>query len=85
MSKQDGGPAFPVQFLKIATPEMIQEHPGKGMSLRDYFAAKAMQAYLSSDPLLESTFQSGGMTDIPKLVRYSYETADEMLKEREIE
>ena len=40
MSKDTGGPAFPIPGL--------QEHEEfNGMSLRDYFAAKAMQAGIS--------------------------------------
>jgi len=42
MTKQTGGPAFP--FIDSASP---LEH--SGMTLRDYFAAKAMNS-LISDP-----------------------------------
>jgi hypothetical protein len=37
--KDTGGPAFPAHHFDLAE----NEH---GMTLRDYFAAKAMQAYL---------------------------------------
>ena len=46
-----------------------------GVSVRDYFAAKAMQAYLTN-------FESAQM--LPRaLVRNSYEMADAMLAARE--
>jgi hypothetical protein len=43
-----------------------------GMTLRDYFAAKAMQGLLAndSDPLFE------------RVAEWAYDIADEMLKER---
>lgn len=39
MSKEDGGPAFPVTN---------EDHHAWGISMRDYFAAKAMQAMIST-------------------------------------
>ncbi|ECA0163998.1 hypothetical protein FYU54_15875 [Salmonella enterica subsp. enterica] len=48
-----------------------------GMTLRDYFAAKAMQAYLSQNPPDE-------MEDmIHRWAENSYEMSDAMLKARE--
>ncbi len=42
--KNNGGPAFPLQSI---SPEHI---PGySGMTLRDYFAAKAMQGFAACD------------------------------------
>lgn len=67
MSKtKTGGPAFPSQ----------REHTAKeGMSLRDYFAAKAMQ---------------GLMVDVERprgdyIAEMAYEVADAMLREREVQ
>lgn len=48
---------------------------GHGMTLRDYFASKAMQGLLMSH---------GIMFRPPELVKFSYEIADAMLAEREI-
>ena len=45
-NKQTGGPAFPCD-LAAYDPEVRKDM--QGMELRDYFAAKAMQALLS-DP-----------------------------------
>lgn len=46
MSKDDGGPAFPVEMYDA---DMDSDSVFPGMTLRDYFAAKALQALLASD------------------------------------
>jgi hypothetical protein len=61
-----GGPAFPLMFTHATTQY--------GMTLRDYFAAKAMQAILSNP---EYTGEDSG------LAAQSYNVADAMLKARE--
>jgi hypothetical protein len=73
-------PAFPVQSVYIED----QETNSRGMSLRDYFAAKAMQGLLT----IPAQELSNGLTDVcPRLDSYvsylSYAMADAMLKERE--
>ena len=70
MSKITGGPAFPIP---LNPGESCQGHgPYDGMTLRDYFAAKALQGLLS------------GRNHIAEVnVRLAYEYADAMLKERE--
>ena len=50
--------------------------PFQGMTLRDYFAAKAMQGFLAS-PLLKT--ESGA----DEMARNAYRVADAMLKARE--
>lgn len=64
---KNDGPAFPKNFGV----------PNAGMTLRDYFAAKAMQAYLTDIDLIwdEATIISA--------VEKSYLVADAMLAERE--
>jgi hypothetical protein len=64
-----GGPAFPTER---ALPEQRS-----GMTLRDYFAAKAMQALLSNPecPL-------GPLSQVPSA---AYEMADAMLEARDYE
>ena len=47
---------------------------GHGMTLRDYFAAKAMQGLLASHGIAMST---------DEMAKISYSVADEMLAERE--
>lgn len=70
-TKHTGGPAFPVA-----------DHPSlsvdTGMSLRDYFAAKALQGLLAA--------QIHGFNDSPSngpFASMAYEMADAMLKARE--
>ena len=66
MSEQnDGGPAFPVP----------RDAPVDGMSLRDYFAAKAMAAMLS----IEDVHLNAGEI---KVAVWAYSQADAMLAER---
>ena len=47
----------------------------KGLELRDYFAAKAMQALIAKT----------GWNDLKQISRSAYIIAGDMLKEREIE
>lgn len=68
--KNDGGPAFPIG----STPEEW----GNGMTLRDYFAAKAMQAWFSDRAVYLGDKQSRD-----KAAKQSYEMADAMLKARQ--
>jgi len=65
MTDKTGGPAFPAQFF---------DDRATGMTLRDYFAAKAMQAILS-DPNYSNPDD--------KLAASAYYIADAMLKARE--
>ena len=70
--KNTGGPAFPVNQQ---LPEgMANLTPETGMTLRDYFAAKAMQG------LLAGTLKS---SDLSLIARDCYQMADAMLKARE--
>lgn len=64
-------PAFPIYFQP--TPEMSFQCSDKGMTLRDYFAAKVMQSLVASD----------SMEAVDKIATWSYEQADAMLKARE--
>lgn len=60
-----GGPAFPAHTIAMH----------EGMTLRDYFAAKAMHASMTSDPANEAEADSHA--------KWAYEMADSMLKARE--
>ena len=68
--------AFPIQSVYIED----QDTNSRGMTLRDYFAAKAMQAILSSDRYL-------GLIGINRFeqrtAKDAYEMADSMMKARE--
>ena len=65
-----GGPAFP----HIVPPGGFIDQPG--MTLRDYFAAKAMQGYLTHE-------QAANCCSVGLVARWAYEQADAMLRARE--
>ena len=72
MTKDTGGPAFPgldyIDYKGKKNPE--------GMTLRDYFAAKAMQALLGG-------LESGKEHQVALIPSAAYDLADVMLKARE--
>ena len=65
MNKDTGGAAFPTDYAIHS-----------GMTLRDYFAAKAMQGELAAQT------DSHQWNDIGKLTEYAYQIADAMLEAR---
>ena len=71
-----GGPAFP-------SLPIVQEFEGKrltmteGLTMRDYFAAKAMQGELASQS------PENEYTNLDALAALSYRVADAMLRARE--
>ncbi len=69
MSTDNGGPAFPGKRYEET---VIVSYPG--MTLRDYFAAKAMDSYLRS-PQAE-------IVSVKTIAECAYEMADQMLIER---
>ncbi len=81
MSKNDGGPAFP-QTKDSWLSEGVRDDPRPvpdGMSLRDYFAAKAMEGWIASFPK-DAEFKDGME---PRIAKFAYMVADAMLAERE--
>jgi hypothetical protein len=82
--RDDGGPAFPCIWgndgdQNAMAPDGSVVPPGHattipGMSLRDYFAAKAMLGYLA--------YNADVSDNNDKLAEWSYATADAMLKAR---
>lgn len=74
----NNSPAFPV--LIVDRPkELIQYN---GMTLRDYFAARAMQSYLEDKEFVDACiFIDEDVKE--EVARNSYEMADAMLKARE--
>ena len=68
MSANNGGPAFPI-------PQSVP-HEQEGMTLRDYFAAKAMQATID-----QKDVHDGREWDNAAWI--AYQIADAMLKARE--
>lgn len=77
MSNNTGGPAFPLH--SETRPAIDTEWCG--MTLRDYLAAKAMQAVLTS-PILMAAVGSKGGSATQHIAKQSYEMADAMLKAR---
>lgn len=88
--KNDGGPAFPVTIQHVTDtgiwPEAIH-----GMTLRDYFAAKAMQAQIQTRHkslvhlvrnALGMPFETLSATN-ESAAKCAYAYADAMLKARE--
>jgi hypothetical protein len=77
-AKDNGGPAFPI-------PGDQMDESFNGMTLRDYFAAKAMQGLCAG---YSSPDDSGGWPDgedeahFEIVADYAYKFADAMLKAR---
>ena len=85
MSNDNGGPAFPIKV------EWTQDSIGfegeeckrnttsyySGMTLRDYFAAKAMHGFITNFDTRRSD-----IIDVPELARSAYYVADAMIAER---
>jgi hypothetical protein len=75
-SKELGGPAFPVHPDMAAQLGCVPSQSDAGMSLRDYFAAKAMQALITA-PNVRPMIEDGEVS------WWAYKMADAMLKARE--
>lgn len=73
MSNKNGGPAFPLP--EAAHPGAFPPDVAKGMTLRDYFAAKAMQGLLANSEVQATHAE---------FAAESYKMADAMLKAREV-
>jgi hypothetical protein len=71
-NEQTGGPAFPTKNYQDIVP--VATGYSEGMTLRDYFAAKAMQGFLA-------TVKVGCPDDL--IAIDAYNLADAMLKARE--
>ena len=69
--KETGGPAFPTE---VWDSKGVPQHT-EGMTLRDYFAAKAMHAFLMRPTSMTAPDEV--------LAEDAYNTADAMLKARE--
>jgi hypothetical protein len=75
MSTNTGGPAFPYSALQPGGPTMYAD--SEGMTLRDYFAAKAMVGILTA-----TAKRDDKNYDEDALAFLSYTVADAMLKAR---
>lgn len=80
--KSNGGPAFPSEAMVHDVPS--GEHRWllhDGMTLRDYFAAKALMGMIASSPVCNRT--DAKQVNKPRWAAQAYEFADAMLKERD--
>jgi hypothetical protein len=75
MNKDISGPAFPLADSGADYDETTREHCN-GMTLRDYFAAKAVQGWVSDLSFRDTPEHIG------RAVAVSYRVADAMLAER---
>lgn len=73
MKHEDGGPAFPQHQWSTGAGIF-------GMSLRDYFAAKAMTGIMSNPDHAESTQDNARGAEA--VAKHAYLVADEMLAVR---
>ncbi|MBD9459143.1 hypothetical protein IB241_15785 [Pseudomonas sp. PDM05] len=85
MSKEDGGPAFPVADYDhmVFEPKTVAETKRdlSGMSLRDYFAAKALPTAWTA--FADGYFEADGWDSINEGVAVcAYQMADAMLAAR---
>lgn len=86
MNNNNGGPAFPAGVVRKSRPihdpgagfvvTDITEPRHHGITMRDYFAAKAMQGAIPTRP-------NGYEMDTAIMARWAYAMADAMLAERE--
>lgn len=80
MSKQTGGQAFPRQKRDYDGQNNVLQYQEEGMTLRDYFAAKAMQGWLAS---YGESDRHPALNDYEhQVASMSYKMADAMLKVR---
>jgi hypothetical protein len=73
MDKDTGGPAFPTPTHNLQND---------GMTLRDYFAAKAMQGLISCPDWRENAGDEVGMDASDFTASVAYMMADAMIKTR---
>ena len=78
MSKDTGGPAFPSNGMN-GHGDLYMQH--FGMTLRDYFAAKAMQGFIMQEAMVNESDNS--VDWIKTIAKASYEMAEVMLEARE--
>ena len=82
MSANNGGPAFPQPIVDTRGNSGIvsaEEMQVGGMTLRDYFAAKAMQGLVAS---CNNQDRLEGILGFRKISEAAYAAADAMLKAR---
>lgn len=81
MAKPDGGAAFPFQHM-IVGEEFVAGCNDCGMSLRDYFAARAIALFVLDKDDVRAV-QAGIAAQHELMAQFCYSLADAMLAERE--
>lgn len=77
--KFNGGPAFPAQeWINSDSPTAVNPARYLGMTLRDYFAAQAMQAFIAAP----AECWPEGVQSL-SISEAAYQQADAMLKARQ--
>lgn len=79
MGNNTGGSAFPYEYDRDDNVGGTFRDIESGMTLRDYFAAKAMQAMISNPSIIDN--DSDGAINYASSAAYKF--ADAMLKARE--
>ena len=79
-TKNHGGPAFPEQIAVTPTGDTYSGE--SGMTLRDYFAAQALQIIAAGDWRGMEYTPVNGLSIIENNARFAYQIADAMLAER---
>ncbi len=89
MTTNDGGPAFP-RIESIENPQNYQIRQDvfctDGMSLRDWFAGKALPMCAANDTIYNSIVEvakSSNLDLVTCMAKMSYQLADAMLADRE--
>lgn len=82
---KDGGPAFPAVFSEFCSHRetLTDVYSAGGMSLRDYFAAKAMPELLRDKFAQKDHRDQSIVFSFLGLAETAYELADAMLKARD--
>ena len=84
MTTKDGGPAFPISEWHLKSANGKVTHPDwRGMTLRDYFAAKALAGMLAY-PGDEHSGNYNNNCTFDDLASIAYIYADAMLRAREV-
>lgn len=82
---EDGGPAFPqlTDYIVDGVPVAITDPKQPGMTLRDYFAAKALVLFSDVVVLKALSDSTKGAEVEDVIARSCYAQADAMLKARD--
>lgn len=86
--KPTGGSAFPVPFAfrpSDGVPFSSTEFTGEGLTIRDYFAAKAMQGWLASYTNVEyhPATSLDAKNHLKNIANDAYAVADAMMRARD--